>query len=111
MAIDGRIFLTPIQKMREKALIDADHSKESIAAECRKRAFGETITRQRVQDVFRDRRRNPVIEEVASELLGIPRRKLFPVPVAPRKERKDAGKRRSGKTNARSGSRARRALA
>ena len=64
-----RRALTPVQKFREKALIDADLSKEDIARECRKRFSSET-TRGQMYDVFRDRSRSiDRIELVTLEML------------------------------------------
>jgi hypothetical protein len=66
-------------KEREKALIDAEVTKEDIATECRRRFPGRNTTRQQVYDVFRGRSRSvDVIELVAADLLGVSRETLWP---------------------------------
>lgn len=73
-----RAQLTPIQKRREKALIDAGISKDDIATEVRRR-FGTKTRRQQVFAVFRDDYRSiDLIEPVAAELLGVEVGFLFP---------------------------------
>lgn len=65
-----RRTLTPIQKAREKALIEADLTKQDIAMECRKR-FGSDTSRGQVFDVFRDRSRSiDRIERVTLDMLA-----------------------------------------